>query len=163
MSMDWARAFSHALGVPIAEVLTEFKVAEPEEAQHFEPGFSESEAVPFVGPERDKEAIRTIEDALGGGRPGVDLWTVKSSALAMLGYLQGDHILVDTHSSERTRAGDVVVAQIYEAGSAKTVIRRHQPPVLLAYGSDPADLRVHVVDGVNVVVRGKVIASWRKH
>jgi hypothetical protein len=60
------------------------------------------------------------------------------------------------------RPGDVVIAQVYDrGGSAKTVLRRFEPPVLVAASMDPEDWRVHVVDGNNVLIRGKVVASWR--
>ena len=80
-----------------------------------------------------------------------------------MGYMPGDYMLVDTHASERARAGDVVVAQVYDnaKGSAVTVLRRFEPPVLVAASTDPEDRRVHIVDGVNVVIRGKVVGSWR--
>jgi SOS-response transcriptional repressor LexA len=96
-----------------------------------------------------------------GDRPGVDVWRVKSRAMALSGLLEGDFMLVDTHAAERVRAGDVVIAQIYTRTGANTVLRRFEPPVLVAASADPADGRVHVVDGDNVVIRGKVVASWR--
>lgn len=98
-----------------------------------------------------------------GEREGMDIWTVRSGAMALQGYLPGDYMLVDTEQSERVKNGDVVVAQIYDNAKnrAVTVLRRLEAHVLVAASIEPTDRRVHVVDGVNVVVRGKVIASWR--
>ena len=98
-----------------------------------------------------------------GQRPGIDVWQVKSAALSLMGFMPGDYILVDTNSAERTKAGDAVVAQVHDngKGTASIVLRRFEPPVLVAASTAAEDRRVHVVDGVNVVIKGKVIASWR--
>jgi SOS-response transcriptional repressor LexA len=165
MSLEWAKAFAEVLQVPLATVLEKAGVADAPTAQKITPGFSESDAAPWVSGSvmAEGQAVRSVAAALGADRPGVDIWQVKGQAMALAGLLAGDFILVDTHASERARVGDVVVAQIYNnaTGSAVTVLRRFEPPVLVAASIDPADGRVHVVDGVNVVIRGKVIASWR--
>lgn len=165
MTLDWAKIFAEALQVPVATVLEKVGVADAPTAQRIMPGFSDSDAAPWVaGPAMaEAQAVRSVAVALGADRPGVDIWRVKGQAMALAGLLAGDYMLVDTHASERAKAGDIVVAQIYNNanGSATTVLRRFEPPVLVAASIDPADGRVHVVDGVNVVIRGKVIASWR--
>jgi len=165
MSLDWARAFSEVLQVPIATILEKAGVADPVTAQQIVPGFAESDAATWQpGPSLGEAGVvRSIAAALGSDRPGVDIWRVKSRAMVLGGYLEGDYMLVDTHAAERVRAGDVVIAQLYNNtnATAATVLRRFEPPVLIAASADPEDARVHVVDGVNVVVRGKVIASWR--
>mgnify|MGYP001611132325 CR=1 FL=1 len=165
MSLDWAKVFAEVLQVPLATVLEKAGVSDAPTAQQIVPGFAESDAAPWVaGPAMaEGGAVRSVASALGADRPGIDIWRVKGQAMALAGLLTGDYMLIDTHASERARPGDVVVAQIYNnaTGSAVTVLRRFEPPVLVAASIDPADGRVHVVDGVNVVVRGKVIASWR--
>jgi transcriptional regulator with XRE-family HTH domain len=162
MSLDWAKAFAEVLQVPLATVLEKAGVTDAPTAQQVQPGFADSDAAPFVyGPGLAEGAqVRTAAQAFGE-RPGVDVWRVKSAAMALWGLLPGDFMLVDTHQAERVRAGDVVVAQLYTRTGASTVLRRFEPPVLVAASADPADARVHVVDGTNVVVRGKVVASWR--
>lgn len=165
MSLEWAQAFAQVLQVPVATVLEKAGTLEPAAAQQIAPGFTESDAAPWVaGPGLSValSPVRSIAEALGA-KPGVDIWRVKSRAMALSGLLEGDFMLVDTHLSERVKPGDVVVAQIYShsTGTATTVLRRFEPPVLVASSLDPADGRVHVVDGNNVVVRGKVVASWR--
>jgi transcriptional regulator with XRE-family HTH domain len=164
MTLDWAKAFAEVLQVPLATVLEKAGYADPATAQQITPGFAESDAAPFtVGPSGGTgHTVQTIAEALGGGRPGVDVWRVKTGALALAGYLPGDFLLVDQHAAERVRAGDVVVAQVYQRnGTATTVLRRFEPPVLVAASCLPEEGRVHVVDGVNVVIRGKITASWR--
>lgn len=165
MSLDWAQAFADVLQVPLATVLEKAGVASGQTVKQITPGFSESDAAPWVaGPGMaESAAVSGVAQALGADRPGVDIWRVKGRAMALAGLLDGDFMLVDTHASERARPGDVVIAQIYNnaTGTALTVLRRFEPPVLVAASIAPEDGRVHVVDGVNVVVRGKIIASWR--
>lgn len=162
MTLDLAKAFSEVLQVPIATVLEKAGLTDEPIATQITPGFAESDAAPFTPTPAQTDQMKTIATALGATRPGIDIWRVKSNAMALGGLLDGDYILVDMHQSERTRAGDVVIAQLYQRnGTAITVLRRFEPPVLVAASADPSDMRVHVVDGENVVIRGKVIASWR--
>lgn len=164
MTLEWAKAFAETLQVDLGTILERAGVADPQQAQQINPGFSDSDAAPFVaGPASGAgNQARTVAELFGGGRPGVDIWQVKSAAMSLAGLLAGDYMLVDTHQAERTKPGDVVVAQVYSRAGATTVLRRFEPPVLVAASTDPADQRVHVIDGVNVVVRGKVVASWRQ-
>jgi SOS-response transcriptional repressor LexA len=165
MTLDQAKIIATEIGTPLSELLARAGLADPPTAQVFTPGFAESDATQWIaGPSAGEvAAVRGVASALGADRPGIDIWRVKGQAMALAGLLAGDFLLIDTHASERARAGDVVVAQIYNnaTGSALTVLRRFEPPVLVAASIDPSDGRVHVVDGVNVVIRGKVIASWR--
>ncbi|MFN3953239.1 MAG: helix-turn-helix domain-containing protein [Pararhodobacter sp.] len=160
MSLEWAQAFADVLDVPLATVLEKAGVTSPETASQVQPGFAEGDAAPWKGP-KTGDPSQAIAQALGSARPGVDLWRVQGNAMTLGGLLPGDYMLIDTHAAERASAGDVVVAQIYHRNSASTVLRRFEPPVLVAASAEPADQRVHVVDGVNVVIRGKMIASWR--
>lgn len=162
MSLDWAKAFAEVLQVPLATVLEKAGVTDAPTAQTITPGFSDSDAAPFVyGPSlTENHQTRSIAQLMGE-RPGVDVWRVKSRAMALAGLIDGDFMLVDTHAAERVRPGDVVIAQIYTRNGASTVLRRFEPPVLVANSPDPADARIYVVDGQNVVIRGKVVASWR--
>lgn len=106
---------------------------------------------------------RDMAQLLGGARPGVDIWQVRNNALILEGYREGDFLLVDHNAAPRARAGEVVVAQVYDhqGGGATTLLRRYEPPVLVGCGFDPDERTVHVVDGKNVAIRGVVIASWR--
>lgn len=163
MSLDWAKAFAEVLQVPLSTVLEKAGVTDGQTAQAVAPGFSESDAAPWIpGPEpAGSREVTTVAQALGGGRPGIDVWRVKGQVMALSGLLAGDFLLVDTHQAERVKPGDTVVAQVYSPKGATTVLRRYEPPVLVSASTDPADRQVYVVDGVNVVIRGKVVASWR--
>lgn len=162
MSLEWANAFSEVLRVPLADVLERAGAMDAPTAQKLQPGFAESDAAPWKGKDAENRSVSKFADALGA-RPGIDIWLVKSAAMSLAGYLPDDYILLDTHQAERVRPGDIVIAQIYNnaSGTATTVLRRFQPPVLVSASCDPADQAVHVVDGINVVIRGKVSASWR--
>lgn len=159
MSLDWARAFADVLKVPLATVIEKAGIADPSTAQQLTPGFAEGDAAPWTP--RPADPGLGIARALGADRPGIDLWTVSGRAMALGGLLPGDRLLVDTHAAERVAPGDTVIAQVYGRDGATTVLRRFEPPVLVAASADPADQRVHVVDGNNVLIRGKVVASWR--
>lgn len=165
MSLEWANAFAEVLQVPLADVLEKAGVTDAPTAQRAtQRGFAEGDAVAWqTDSPSQAETIKSLAAAFGYDKAGIDIWRVQSQAMALGGMLAGDLFLLDTHQSERVRQGDIVVAQIYDnrLGTATTVLRRFEPPVLVAASADPADGRVHVVDGVNVVVRGKVVASWR--
>lgn len=160
MSLEWAKAFADVLQVPIATVLEKSGAANSETAQRVSPGFAEAEAAPWSGQGAEHDRNRRIAEMMGA-RSGVDLWSVRGNGMLLGGYRSGDFILVDTHASERARRGDDVIAQIYRHGGARTVFRRFEPPVLLPLSPDPDELTVMVVDNDTVVIRGKVVASWR--
>lgn len=156
MSVEWAQAFADALDVPLATVLEKAGVTDRPTAQELTPGFADSDVAPFAPKGMEERGTRTIADAFAA-KPGVDIWRVKGDAMALVGYLQGDFLLVDTHASDRVKAGDAVIAQVYDRNGATTVLRVWQPPVLVC----PKDQTVRVVDNNNVVIRGRVTASWR--
>lgn len=160
MTLEWAQTFAAALQVPLASVLEKSGLVGAEQAHELpQPGFAEGDAAPWVPKGADDRRQQTIAEA-AGQRPGVDVWRVNSTSMAGAGLLPGDYMLVDTHAAERVDPGDTVIAQIYARnGTARTVLRRWAPPVLVSVGGDAVE--VHVVDHDNVVIRGKIIASWR--
>lgn len=160
MTLEWAKAFAEVLEVPLATVLEHAGLGDAPTVQKLTPGFAESDAAAWVPGFGEANTVKPMAVALGE-RPGVDIWRVKTRAMALAGLLEGDFMLVDTHQAERVRAGDVVVAQVYNRNGATTVLRRFEPPVLVAASIYPEDGRVFVVDGQNVVIMGKVVASWR--
>lgn len=107
--------------------------------------------------------VMDMAGLLGGGRPGLDIWQVQGRSMLLDGYAPGDFMLVDLNAAERARPGDVVIAQAYDnpTGSAATLLRRYEPPVLVAATPEREQRLIHVVDNANVVIRGVVVASWR--
>ena len=161
MSLDQAKVFAEVLQVPLATVLEKAGLADEPTVQQLAPGFSEGDAAPWFAKNSDDRRQQTIAEALGQ-RPGVDVWRVGATSMAGAGVLPGDYVLVDTHLAERVVSGDTVIAQVYARnGTARTVLRRWAPPVLVSMGGAAETVEVHVVDHDNVVIRGKVIASWR--
>lgn len=162
MSLAWAKVFAEVLQQPLDEVLRRAGVADDQQAQALAPGFSDSDAAAWIPKQGEGRSVEAIAAAFGA-RPGVDIWQVRTAAMSLQGLLPGDFMLVDTHAAERVKPGETVVAQAYDnlQGRATTILRRFEPPVLVAASADPDDRRVHIVDGVNVVIRGKVVASWR--
>lgn len=163
MKLDEAKIFAEVLGAPLDEVIRRAGIMGNDAPQAVMPGFSEGDAVPFVGPQAEKSRAMSVAEIFGA-RPGVDVWRVNTLALSLHGYMPGDLMLVDTHGADAVRPGDVVIAQVYEnaRNRATTVLRRFEPPVLVAASRDLADDRILVVDGVNVAIRGKVTACWRQ-
>lgn len=163
MTLEWGQAFAQALNLPLDEILKKAGTLDEQRAQSFAPGFSESDAVQWTGSPGEKIRTNDIAHHFGGGLPGVDVWTVRSGAMMSQGLLIGDQILVDTNSPSSVKAGDVVLAQRYDntTGTAVTMLRRFEPPVLIAVSAEPDQRMIHVVDNENVVIVGKVIASWR--
>ena len=164
MTFEQAKVFSEILKVPLNDVLVRAGIADAGTASELKPGFSESDAAQWIPKEGSNEdRSLDIARAHGGDSPGIDVWQVKSRALALAGYLEGDFMLIDTHQRDTCKTGDTVIAQVYDwnAGAATTILRRFEPPVLVAASADPGEWRTHVVDHNNVVIMGKVIASWR--
>ncbi len=145
------------------EMLVRTGLAEQGQTGHCNPGFSEGDAAAYLPPPSVKDKVEEQARNFGGGAPGVDVWNVKTDALTLMGFMPGDLILVDSRIADRPKRGDVVVAQVsdWNTGSATTVLRRFEPPVLVAASMNPATYAIHVVDGNNVAIRGIVIASWR--
>lgn len=163
MTFEYADIIAQALDVPAAEVLEKFGAIDARLAQELTPGFRESDAAPFIEQGGKREKINEIARIMGGDRPGVDVWQIKSRAMALAGFLAGDYILVDSYIGERLYRGDTVIAQVYNnaTATASTILRTFHPPVLVAAGLELDEAPVHVVDGINVSIRGKVIGTWR--
>ena len=163
MSLEWAQAFAQALDTPIDEILSHAGALPQAAAKQVTSGFSEGDAAPFSGPPGATQRASDRASTFGGEKPGIDVWTVRTEALTLNGIMPGDQILVDSNMSERARAGDFVIAQDYnwQTGTAVTLLRRFEPPVLVSASSNPDLQRVHVVDGRNLVIRGVVTAIWR--
>lgn len=162
MTVEWAQAFATALQVPMATVLEKSGQLSPDQAQTVAaPGFAEGDAAPWVPKGADDRRMQAMAEA-AGQRPGVDVWRVGNASMAGAGFLPGDYMLIDTHAADRVSPGDTVIAQVYARnGTARTVLRRWAPPVLVSVGGAGDTVEVHVVDHDNVVIRGKVVASWR--
>lgn len=164
MTLEWAQAFADVLDCPLATVLEKAGVAEPEVASRLRNEVTGGDAQPWSSGSAHEDArLKSLTELLAPKSAGASVWRVTSKAMALAGYLQGDFLVVDTNLSERVKGGDAVVAEVYDlrAGTLKIVLRRYEPPALVAATVAPETDRVHVADGVNVVVKGKVVASWR--
>lgn len=160
MSLEWAQAFSDVLGVPVSTVLEKAGVASAEQAQEVEAAPRGGDVVKFVGRSPSDRHIAAVGEALGS-RPGTLIWECRSRCMALGGILPGDYLLVDADQSERCSAGDIVTAEVHSPLGRKLVLRRYAPPVLVSAACPGEEETAHVVDGVNVVIRGKVVAVWR--
>lgn len=159
MTLEFAQGFARVLNVPLSEVLTQAGMASPDTAATLDPDAKARDATPFTADARTRN-VEAMADALGR-EDGMEIMQIRSNAMSLEGYLSGDYCLVDKRQADRVGPGDVVLAQIHTRTETETVLRRMEPPVLVAASTDPQDRRVHVVDGVNVVILGRVTASWR--
>lgn len=163
MRPNEAEAAARLLDVPLDEVLEHAGLFSQASSIQSTVGFSESDAVPFKF-NMPKESRDAYAAEFGFDRPGVDVWTVQSDVMILAGYRKDDTIVVDANRAGSARDGDDVLAQIYDyqSGSATTVFRRYDMPVIHALSGRPTDVRPVVVDNRNVIIAGVVIGSWRK-
>ena len=169
MTLDEAGIFAEVLKLPIDQVIAEAGITP--KRQFFSqtmgratriPGFAENDVAPFdIEGATGRQKLNVVADNLGSG---VDIWRIQSRSLMLAGFFPNDFILVDGRKADIAKYGDIVIAQVYDfvAGSAKTVLRRYEKPVLVAASPDADDWGVHVVDENNVAIRGVVTASWRE-
>lgn len=163
MTAAQAKIFAQILQTPLSEVMERAGILEAEEADNVRAAISNGDVSQMQSSRDQNSQAMEIARNFGGHREGMHIWKVRTDAMSLGGYLPGDMILVDTTKSEIVRAGDIVIAQKFDvrAGDTVTLLRRFEPPVLVAASSDSDNLRVHVVDGENVVIKGKIVASWR--
>jgi len=85
---------------------------------------------------------------------------MRSMALAELGILPGDILVVDRNETART--GDVVCAQVYgPKNTAETVFRLYREPMFLV-GAGPGARLPIIADGRGAQIRGVVIGLFRQ-
>lgn len=164
MTLEWAQAFAEALDCPLPTILEKAGVAEPAVVSRIRNERSAGDATRWSFRSSQEELeLKEVVAALCRKSEDISIWRVTSRAMVLAGYLSGDWLAVDASMSERVKPGDAVVAEVYDnrAGTSKIVLRRYEPPVLIAATIDPDEDRLHVADGVNVVVKGKIVASWR--
>ncbi|MEL6809101.1 MAG: S24 family peptidase [Pseudomonadota bacterium] len=158
MTLSDAGVFAEMLKAPLSEILQRAGVASPEVAHEIQIGFSEGDAAPWAGP----SSVRCDEKPT---RNGVDTWRVLTDAMALAGILPGDLITVDTVSQRPPKAGDIVIAQVYDlnSGTAETILRRFEKHVLVSASIHPEHQRLYVVDDNAVSIRGLVKDCWRSY
>lgn len=120
--------------------------------------FSEPETSPYAPPDVLNPTDyfhRAIRD-LCAGRNGRDPWIMRGYALDLSGILPGDVLIVDMNI--QPKAGDIVCAQIYDWSrqKAETVMRRYDPPYLVARSMREPNHKPLLVDDENVIIRGVI-------
>jgi lambda repressor-like predicted transcriptional regulator len=118
------------------------------------------DAVPYEAARGDP--LREAVAVLIAGRNNITTWTLRTRALELLGFLEGDVVLVDL-SQDQPQPGQAVCAQIYDWPrlKAETVMRIYERAggveLLLACTLD-ATLRTPLqVDGERVVIKGVLL------
>lgn len=126
----------------------------------------------FFGPAKtlSKTPTADVEPAQPPASEGwselVKQWHVTTQAMQLSGYVPGD--LVTTDASVAARDGDVVVAQITDAGTVSPMpilrmLREAQGiRILCAHSAIPTPPTPLIVDDQNVIILGAVTALKRK-
>jgi hypothetical protein len=120
---------------------------------------AESDALPYRPDDSvQDDAFVASLSVLCRGHNGRDPWIMSSSALAEIGILPGDIMVVDLN--ETAREGDIVCVQSYSGGSVATVFRVYRHPFLI--GAGPGARLPLLSDGRSAQIRGVVIGTYRR-
>lgn len=112
-----------------------------------------------VTPLEDPEAVALVS-TLAPDYPHIHAWTVHTRNLELSGLLPGDTILVDMEAEPRR--GDVVMVQHYvmDTQTARTVLRRYEPPCLISHSTTKTDCILDV--NGHVAIKGVMHSLVRR-
>lgn len=121
--------------------------------------FSEEEASPYVLPEVSSNPIERALRAVASQTNTIDVWRLKTGALAGVGYPAGMAVVVDREMIPRN--GDAVCAQKYDfrRGTAETIFRVWRTPYLVSAYINEEPATPEVVDNENIVIMGVIIGG----
>lgn len=121
--------------------------------------FSEEEASPYVLPEVSSNPIERALRAVASQPNTIDVWRLKTGALAGVGYPAGMAVVVDREMIPRN--GDAVCAQKYDfrRGTAETIFRVWRTPYLVSAYINEEPATPEVVDNENIVIMGVIIGG----
>lgn len=140
LKADEAAIIASHLGVLVSDVLGI-------EEQRAGKGFSESGTlIPFQqDPDQAKRYPNVVRkngqfflDAgeTSGYSPKAYAIEIRDESMNLSGILPGDIVISDL--DRMCRVGQIVVAQHYHGRGAKTVVRKYEPPLLLAHSTSPS-------------------------
>jgi hypothetical protein len=112
--------------------------------------------------EPDAEPIAISSQPGGTDLPPTQTeWHIKGMVLAAMGYMPGDHFILDQTVPPANR--DCVVAQVvdYETGAAETVLRVYLDGFLVTPNFITDGTPRLFVDGKIVTIAGTITKSWR--
>lgn len=135
LKADEAVTIANFLKVPVTEILGVDKLAS---------GFSEPAMIPFQhAPSGEACKSRHVVKKKGKyfleveqvSTPKMFALEVRDDSLNLSGFLPGDIVIADTE--RKIAGGDVVIIQHYDDArdTAETILRRYQPPMLLAHST----------------------------
>jgi transcriptional regulator with XRE-family HTH domain len=136
LKADEALRIAKRLGVSVEEVLGSPTPALAE-------GFEESPLIPFQSaPQKLKRHPQVVQkagqyflDAQSSPSPKAFALEVRDDSLNLAGILPGDVIISELDVA--CRAGQIVVVQHYKGAGAETLLRKYEPPFLLAHSTNP--------------------------
>ena len=123
--------------------------------------FTEEEAQPFIAMDNPANPVEMALKLASKEANSIQLWTLKTSSLAAVGYLPGMVVAVDQDASPRN--GDAVCAQKYDfrRGTAETMFRIYRHPYLMTASDSVEPALPEIVDNENVVIVGVVVGGFR--
>lgn len=121
--------------------------------------FSEDEASPYVLQEHSSNPIEAALRSVAAQSNNIDIWRLKTGALAGVGYSSGMAVVVDRDMIPRN--GDAVCAQKYDfrRGTADTIFRVWRTPYLVSAYINEEPATPEVVDNENIVIMGVVVGG----
>lgn len=137
LKAEEALLIAQALSVPVAEVIGNAKNDAPSQV-------NEGMLIPF---QHEPLATKKAKDVIAkGGKYYLQesghfsakayALEVRDDSMNLAGVLEGDIIVAEL--DKPCKAGQLVVVQHYGRGGAKTLIRRYQPPFLMAHSTNAA-------------------------
>jgi hypothetical protein len=108
------------------------------------------------------ELARTVKQLIAE-RPGLEPWRLRGEALAAVGYLAGDVVIVDANAAPKPQ--DAVCAEAYDLdrGAANLIWRVYDPPYLVGAGPERTGWKPLAVDGERVRITGVIAQMIRPH
>jgi SOS-response transcriptional repressor LexA len=101
-------------------------------------------------------AVETLKQAANH----IEMWTLKTSSIAALGYRPGMVVVVDKQATARN--GDAVLAQKidFRRGSAEALFRVYRTPYLLTAYDDGEPGQPEIVDDEQVKISGVIVGGF---
>lgn len=146
VTTEWLARLAEALEVDQRELLDD---APPPERQP-----------PQTKPAAAAIDLDSVREAVLPGVEMSDTFTMQGDALATIGILEGDHLMVERGA--KPAAGDVVLIELFGvAPTPQKLARVYDPPFLISYSTDPKARKPILIESAQVRILGLVKAVMR--
>ena len=158
-----AEIFAEALNVPLSEVLERADMFSETPPKKTLLGLDQDDASLWKPKASEPDSVIDVANAIANSAEA-EVWVVHKPSMVLEGIMPGDFVLASPIiKGTNPKPGDTVIARVndWKVGDARNVLRRYEPPVLVAASTDRDYSGVFIVDGNNVDVLYRIIASWR--